>query len=290
MKAFFGSTKFKVFVVIALVLIGLMVRTAVSGGFASFTADTVSLVVSPVQKLSTGVSGFFSGIVNNIATFSTEKSENEKLKKQISELQSKIVNYNDVIRENQQLRQGMELLKENPDYKIKPAVVISSNSEQWYSSFTIDKGSLDGIKFQDAVITPDNDLLGKVTEVYAHSAVVTTILDPSIQAGILISETGDSGQSQGDLSLLTAKEFKAGLLPKNSAVSQGDIVVTSGIGGVFPKNLKVGTVDSVASEKTGMSLYAICRPMVDPTSVKNIFVLTDFNGKQSTSVSKAGGS
>jgi len=288
-KGFFRSLKFKVFVVIALVLIGLMIRTAVGGGFASFTADAVSFVVSPVQKLSSSVSGFFSGIVNDIATFSTEKGENAQLKKQISDLQSKIVNYDDMLRENQQLSQGLDLLKENPDYKLKPAIVISHNPEQWFSSFTIDKGSRDGIKYQDAVITSTNDLIGKVMEVYPHSAVVATILDPSVPAGILISETGDSGQSQGDLSLLSKGEFKAGFLPKDSAVSPGDIVVTSGIGGIFPKNLKVGTVDSVSAEDTGSALYAVCRPMVSPASLKNIFVLTDFSGKD-LSVSKNGGS
>jgi rod shape-determining protein MreC len=288
-KGFFRSLKFKVFVVIALVLIGLMIRTAVGGGFASFTADAVSFVVSPVQKLSSSVSGFFSGIVNDIATFSTEKGENAQLKKQISDLQSKIVNYDDMLRENQQLSQGLDLLKENPDYKLKPAIVISHNPEQWFSSFTIDKGSRDGIKYQDAVITSTNDLIGKVMEVYPHSAVVATILDPSVPAGILISETGDSGQSQGDLSLLSKGEFKAGFLPKDSAVSPGDIVVTSGIGGIFPKNLKVGTVDNVSAEDTGSTLYAVCRPMVSPASLKNIFVLTDFSGKD-LSVSKNGGS
>lgn len=287
MKSFFRSVKFKIFAVIALVLVGLMIRTAASGGFSSFTANAVSFVVTPVQQLSSGVSDIFSGIVDNIVTFSSVRSENAKLKKEVSDLQSKVVNYNDMLRENQQLRAGMDLLKDNPDYKMKPARVISRTSEQWFSSFTIDKGSLDGIAYQDAVITADNDLVGKVIKLYPHSAEVATVLDPSVQAGIIISETGDPGQSQGDLSLLSAGEFKAAMLPKDSSVSTGNIVITSGTGGVFPKNLKVGIVDKVGADKSGMA-YAVCKPMTDPASLKNIYVLTDFSGKDPT-VSKSGG-
>jgi rod shape-determining protein MreC len=289
-RGFFRSFKFKVFVVIALVLIGLMIRTGLSGGFASFTADGVGLIFSPFQKLSASVAGFFSGIVDNIETFSTLKSENGQLKKEISSMQSKIVNYDDMLRENQQLEAAYDLHKSNPDFKLKPAEVISGNTGQWFSSFTIDVGQLDGVGYMDAVITSDSDLVGKVTKIYAHSAVVTTILDPSLQAGVLVSETGDPGQSQGDLGLLAKGEFKVMYLTKDSAVSPGDIIVTSGTGGVFPRNLKVGTVDSVTTDQTGMSLYTVCRPMVSPTSIKNVFVLTDFNGKEDLTVSKGGGS
>jgi rod shape-determining protein MreC len=288
-KEFFASFKFKVFAVIALVLIGLMIRTGVSGGMASFTADAVSFIVTPVQSLSADVSGFFSGMINDIVTFSYEKEENLKLKKQISDLQSKIVNYDDMVRENQQLEAGFNLHKDNPDFKLVPSIVISREADQWFSSFTVDKGALDGIGKDDVVVTPDSDLVGKVTEIYAHSAVVTTILDPSTFAGIIISETGDPGQSGGKLDLISKGEFMVDYLTKDSAVAPGDIVITSGTAGIFPKNLKVGTVSSVSSDNTGMSLYVVCSPMVSLTNLKDVYIITDFNGKESTAVSKAGG-
>jgi rod shape-determining protein MreC len=288
-KEFFRSFKCKVFAVIALVLIGLMIRTATSGGLASFTADAVSLIASPVQKLTSSVSGFFGGIGNDIATFSTAKSENERLKKKISDLQSKIVNYDDILRENQQLEAANDIHKDNPDFKLKPAVVISREPEQWYSSLTIDKGSLDGVKYQDPVITSDNDLVGKVMQVYAHSSVVITTLDPSLFAGIIVSETGETGRAQGDLSLLSKEEFRVSSLPKDNAVSSGDIIVTSGTSGIFPKNLKIGTVDRAETDSTGIFTSTICKPMVSPSNLKNVFVLTNFNGKQSSSVSASGG-
>lgn len=288
MKDFFRDTKFKIFLLIAVFLIGLMIRTAVNGGFASFSADTVNFVAVPFQKASAGVTGFFSGMVGNIVDFSSMKAENAKLKKQISSLQSQMVNYNDMLRENQELESMYGLHKENPDFKMKPATVISHDPGQWISAFTIDQGSLNGIVKDDVVVTSDGDLLGKVTMVYANSAVVSTILDPSIQVGVIVSETGDAGQTGGDLELLPKGEFRTGYIAKGSAVSPGNIIVTSGKTGVYPKNLKVGTVTDIGTEETGMALYAVCRPMISMSDVKKVVVLTDFNGKDAGDDLKGG--
>lgn len=289
MNGFFHSGKFKVLAVVALILIGLMIRTAVSGGLASFTADALSVIVSPVQKLSSNVSGFFDGLAGNVVNFSTLKSENQKLKKQISDYQSKLVNYDEILRENQQLEAVNDIKKENPDFKLKPASVISREAEQWYSSFTIDRGSLDGVAMHDPVITSDNDLVGEVMHVYAHTAVVATVLDPSVYIGVIVSDTGDTGQAHGDLSLYKKDTFKVMYISKDSAVSQGDIVVTTGTSGVFPKNLKVGTVTSVGTEENGASLSAVCKPMASPSNVKSVYVLTNFSGKLAESSSNPSG-
>lgn len=290
MNGFIHSGKFKVLAVVALVLIGLMIRTAVSGGFASFTADALSVIVSPVQKLSSSLSGFFGNIADNVINFSTLKTENEKLKKQLSDYQSKLVNYDEILRENQQLEAVNDIKKENPDFKLKPASVISREAEQWYSSFTVDRGSLDGVSLHDPVITSDNDLVGEVMHVYAHTSVVATVLDPSVYIGVIISDTGDTGQAHGDLSLYKKDSFKILYISKDSAVSQGSIAVTTGTSGVFPKNLKVGTVTSVVGEENGASLSAVCKPMVSPSNVKSVYVLTSFSGKYTESSSASGGS
>lgn len=291
-RDFFRSTRFKVFVIVAVFLLGLMIRTAVSGGFSTITASAVSVIVTPVQKLSATISNAFNDAVSNVVEFGTVKSENEKLKKQVSDLQSKLVDYNDMKRKNDEYNKVYGIYQENPDFKLQSASVISRDPGQWFSSFTIDKGTLEKISPQDPVITSDG-LVGIVTEVMPTSAVVTTILDPSVSVGSFVSDTGDAGVSEGDHDLLSKNQFKITYLPKDSAAASGDIVVTSGRGGIFPKNLKIGTIQSVKSESSGVSLYGVCTPIVDPSSVKNVFVITDFNGKTasaSSSSSSASGS
>lgn len=287
MRDFFRSLRFKVFIGIALVLIGLMVRTAMNGGAATISADVLGAVIAPVQRASSQVTGFFSGLANDILTLRSTKEENAKLRKQIAALQSQLVDYNDIVQQDEQLQKALGLTRENPDLKVRPATVISRDPGQWSSTVLISKGSHDGIAAGDAVITQDNALVGMVTKVMYSSAEVTTLLDPAAAEGVVISETGDPGTARGDSTLLTSGRLRVSYLAKDSSAAPGDIIATSGQSGIYPKNVKVGTVEKVGTESSGMSVYAICRPIVDFQHLKDVFVVTDFSGKQT--VAQQGG-
>lgn len=278
MREFFKSLQFKVFAAIALVLIGLMLRTAWSGGSSTITASIFSTVLSPVQHLSSTISNFFYDAFSGIATSGQIKAQNKALQKQVSDLRSKLVNYNQMQQENAQYQKMYSILKENPDLKLAPARVISRDPGQWYSAFTIDKGSVDGIKPYEPVITPDG-LVGETTQVMATTSVVTTILDPTVKVSVVVSETGDIGLAHGDRTLSSKGLLAIDYLPKDSAVATGDIVVTAGRAGVFPANLKIGLVQQVKTENSGISLYAVCKPLADPTTVKDVTIVTSFTGK-----------
>lgn len=286
MNDFLRSTKFKVILVVVLLLIGLMIRTAVSGGLAT----ALSVIISPFQKLSSAISNSVYGFAEQISEYGTLKEENAALQSQVSELQTQLADYYDVKRENEQLRAAYNLHEENPDFQLQTANIISRDSGQWFSSFTIDKGSADGIELQDAVLTSGSVLVGKVTEVYAYSAVVTTLLDPSVPVSVTISETGDAGLTEGDLSLIPSGQFNITYLSPDCTAAAGDIAVTTGRGGVYPKNLKVGTVLSISTDSSGASLIAKCSTLVAYTNLKDILVLTDFSGKDVSFSSGSGGS
>lgn len=285
MREFFRSLQFKIFAAIALVLIGLMLRSALGGGTSTATASVFSVVVSPVEQLSSGVSGFFYNAFSSIANASKLNAENTSLKKQLSDLRSKLVNYNQMQQENEQYQKMYSISKENPDLKLAPARVISRDAGQWYSAFTIDKGSVDGIKPYEPVITPDG-LVGETTQVMATTSVVTTILDPTVKVSIVVSESGDLGLAHGDRDLSSKGLLAIDYLPKDSAVATGNIIVTAGRAGVFPPNLKVGLVQQVKTQNAGITLYATCKPLADPTTVKDVTVVTSFTGKTADTSSK----
>ncbi|HEX3026601.1 MAG TPA: rod shape-determining protein MreC [Clostridia bacterium] len=278
MRDFFRSVWFKIFAVIALILFGLMLRTGMSGGFASIPANVMGFVLTPLQKVSAQVSGAFSGAVSTVASYGSVKKENEQLKKEVSSLNSKLVDYNQMKNENSQYKEYLGIRDDNQDFKWEPAMVIARDPGQWFSVFTIDKGSLNGIGVNDPVITSDG-LVGKVTQVMSTSSIVTTILDPSVSVGALVSQTNDPCITQGDKELGAKGRMKVSYLAKESTAAQGDIVITSGIGGIFPKKLKIGIVEEIRTETSGLSLYAVVKPMVDPSTVKNVFVITSFQGK-----------
>lgn len=278
MREFFGSLKFKIFVVVACVLIGLMLRTAATGGLSTATQSVVSVVLAPFESASSYLTDAFTGLINNIANLGSLSKENQQLKSQIVQLKKQIVDYNEMKDENTQLKGLFNITQENDSRKYTTARVISRDPNQWFSSFTIDKGTLDGIEKDDPVIT-DAGLVGIVETPGPTSSVVTTILDPSVHVGGLVSQTGDIGSTHGTRELSLKGQFELDYLPKNTSVTAGNIIVTTGAGGIYPKNLQVGTVKELVPDISGSTVDAICEPMVDPSSVEDVFVIVDFSGK-----------
>lgn len=288
MRDFFGSLKFKIFAIVACLLIGLILRTSATGGLSTVTQNIVSVVVSPFQSASAHVTDAFSGFIGNIVNLGSLKSQNEQLKKQIISLQSQMVDYNQMKSENTQLKGLVDIASESTDCKYATAAVISRDPGQWFSAFTIDKGSLSGIKKDDPVITTEG-LVGVVITVNLNTSIVSTILDPSVHVGSTVSQTGDIGITQGERDLASKGEFELAYLTKSSSVTAGNIIITTGRGGIYPKNLKIGIVQSTQSDVSGNSINAICKPMVDPSTVKNVFVITTFAGKEAVTASSTNG-
>lgn len=289
MRDFFRSLRFKIFAVAACLLIGLMLRTAATGGLPTVTQNVISTVLSPFQTASSYVSNAFSGLIENIVNAGSLKSENAKLKKQVNNLESQMVDYNKIKTENDQLKTMITITPENDKREYTPAMVISRDPGQWFSSFTIDKGTLSGIKKDDPVISSEG-LVGIVVSSSVTTSVVSTVLDPSVHVGCIISQTSDTGITQGERNLATKGEFKLTYLSKTSSATVGNIIITTGTGGIFPKDLKVGIVQSIKQDESGNSLNAILKPMTDISSVKNVFVITDFSGKTSSDTSSSSSS
>lgn len=287
MRSFFSTWRFRIIVGLALLILGLMLRAATTGGFATVTADVVGVVVTPIQRLSATISNAATDFFASFTSYSKVKAENDKLKKQVQQLSSRVVNDDELRRQNEQYKDYLGLKQEHNDYKFEPAMVIARESGQWVSTFTVDKGSLDGIKPEEPVITADG-LVGLVTTVMPTSSIVTTILDPSMQVGALISHTGDICKAQGASDLTLKGQLNVVYIPRDSLATQGDIVITSGIGGIYPKGLRIATLQNIQIDKS-MSKLAVAQPMEDISTVKTVLIITDFKGKLSTDASSQAG-
>mgnify|MGYP003325613858 CR=1 FL=1 len=244
MQKFFKSWAFKVICALAIFAIAVMIRAAAAGNADIFLSQTFSVISQPFLKMSTSISGSVNGFLDRFARTEEVYLENEKLKAKVRELEEELVDYENVKRENDQFREFLELKQNNPDYNFEPATVIGRDATNRFASFTIDKGSLDGVEMSDPVITSDG-LLGIVWEVGLTYSHIRTILDISVEVGVYNIYTRDSGIVSGDIALSGDSLCKLSYLPKNSGIASGDLVVTSGIGGVFPKDLIVGTVTEI---------------------------------------------
>lgn len=287
MQKFFKSWGFKLLCALAVLAIAVMVRAAAVGDADVFISQTLSVISQPFLKLSTSVSESVNGFLDRFVRTEDVFLENEELRRQLREANDKLVEYESIKRENEQFREFLQLKENNPDYDFETATVIGRDSTSRFGSFTIDKGSVDGIEVADPVITSDG-LVGIVWEVGLTYSHVRTVIDISVDVGVYSISTRDSGIVSGDITLSSEGLCKLRYLPKNSGISAGELIVTSGIGGVFPKNLVVGTVRSIELDSNGLSLTAAIEPAADIAGVTDVLVIKSFDG-QSDGVSAESG-
>ena len=287
MQKFFKSWGFKLLCALAVLAIAVMVRAAAVGDADVFISQTLSVISQPFLKLSTSVSESVNGFLDRFVRTEDVFLENEELRRQLREANDKLVEYENIKRENEQFREFLQLKENNPDYDFETATVIGRDSTSRFGSFTIDKGSIDGIEVADPVITSDG-LVGIVWEVGLTYSHVRTVIDISVDVGVYSISTRDSGIVSGDITLSSEGLCKLHYLPKNSGISAGELIVTSGIGGVFPKNLVVGTVRSIELDSNGLSLSAAIEPAADIAGVTDVLVIKSFDG-QSGGVSAENG-
>lgn len=278
MRHYFKSLRFKIILVIALILVGFMLYASTNEGYASLPSQIVGAVLSPFQKAASFLSGSVGGFFDKILNADNIEKENDALRQENNELRSKLIDYAELARQNAQYESLLGITQANPDIKLQPAFVIGRDPDDRFCSFTVDKGTEAGIKPNSPVITSEG-IVGIVSEVGLYYSKVTTILDVSFNMGSLVVETRDTGIITGDVALSADNNCKLTYLPIDSKVASGNLVMTTGVGGVFPKNLMVGTILEVKTESHGKSLYAVVKPAADVKSVKDVFIITSFVGQ-----------
>jgi len=264
-----------------------MIRAAASGSSEVFLAQAVSVISQPFLKFSASVTNSVSEFLDRFANAEELYLENQELREQLRQANEKLIGAEQDKRENEQFRSFLGLKETNPDYEFEPATVIGRDSTNRFYSFTIDKGSINGVEPADPVITADG-LVGIVWEVGLTYAHVRTVLDISVEAGVYDISTRDSGIVTGDISLSAEGLCKLKYLPRESGIASGNLIVTSGIGGVFPKDLVVGTVKSISVDSSGLSLTAVIVPAADIENVTDVLIIKSFNG-QSEGFSESSG-
>lgn len=235
-------------------------------------------VSSAFSFITNGLSSVTANLTDGNKDYETLKAENEKLKHDIADLRTQLVDYDDVKAENSRLWKYYKLKKSNPDYEILPASVIRRDTNEAFYSFTIDAGTSSGISVQDPVIT-ENGVIGFVNSVNATSSKVTTILSPDMQAGAVDKKTDESGIVTGSAVLSDENRTAFTKIDANAKVKKGDIIVTSGIGGVYPADLILGKVTDIRYDDYDAAKYAVIKPFEDIKAVTDVVVLTDFKNK-----------
>ncbi len=279
MRFFFRSKQFKIIASILIVLITVSIIFSVIGSKISPQSNIVGTITAPIRSAVTAVSNAVSDFFTALSNGNEIMLENTELEAEINELREKLADYEKISKENDFYKDYLEIKDQNPDFEFAPATLISRDSSDPYKAFVVNKGSTDGIEALDPVIT-DAGLVGYVSEVGLTTSKITTILSPDLTLGALDNRTNDSGIISGSLETNEKGYTKFQNLAHSCTVAVGDYVVTSGEG-VFPKGLLVGTIETIANDKYNTSLYASVKPFVDIDEVRNVMIITQFEGQGS---------
>lgn len=286
MRFFFRSKQFKIIVTIVAVLVVISIISSTIGGVIAPQASLIGTITAPFRSLATSISNGVSDIYKAYTNGNALMLENAELQNEIAELREKLADYDEAVYENEFYEGYLEIKQENPDFKFVAGSLISKDKDDPYKSFTVNKGSLSGIKEYDPVIT-ELGLIGYITEVGLTTSKVTTILSSDITLGALDNRTNDSGIVSGEVELANDGRCKFSNISRSSNVAVGDYVVTSGEG-IFPSGLLVGTIESIGTDNYNTSIYATVKPFVDMDEIRGVMVITDFDGKGGVTISEGG--
>lgn len=269
------GSHFVVGVVIVIVLCILSALYSGVTGKPSPVTRLVSFVTTPVQRLASGVTGALGKGFGYFTEFDDLKAENEELKKQIRDMEQTVRDAELAIEENNQLRAAAGQPERTRELTTINAEVIARNPGDWAMTLSLDKGSSHGVEVGDLVTTVDG-MVGYVSEVYSNTCEVTTVIDVEMQCGALITRTRETAIAEGNYDLMAEGNLRLSYLTEDSSVVIGDTVETSGRGGLFPKGVMIGTVESVLPEENGISYYAVIKPFANVDTVSSVSIVTDF--------------
>lgn len=275
MNVFFKGTTFKVLSVIAIVLVcATVLATVVPTGTSPLT-DALGIITSPLQSIASYVSSKFTDIKGSFVSSNSYQARIAELENQVAEYQRDLVDYEKTKKLLESYSAFLDVREKNPDYTWVSCDVVGRDSADVYGSFTINKGSKDGIKVNDAVIYSEY-LIGVVTEVNPTSAVVRSVFDPTVSVAAYEIRTGELGYTSSTYETGLNGTCRLSGLDRNTTISKGGIICTSGTGGIFPKDLIIGTVTSVEQSSTDLSAYANIELAVDSNDIQSCFVITAF--------------
>jgi len=277
MKKIF-SKKAIIVVVIALLIAGITSVSLITGGKPGFVTDAAETVLKPVKMACAGVAGMCEKLYGYMNDYDRLLAENAALRAQAADAGQEKREYSALEEENIRLRELLGLAQKNNDFVFDSASIISWSASNWESSFTIGKGSSNSdIAVGDVIISASGCVIGMVRTVSANSSTCVSVIDTTFSASVDMDNVTGSCAAKGDYSLMKQGKLKGEYISDSNMVFNGDSVITSGKGGIFPRGLLIGYVDRVVSSTDGLQEYAEITPAVKLDDQVYVYIITDFN-------------
>ncbi|MBQ8063100.1 MAG: rod shape-determining protein MreC [Clostridia bacterium] len=279
MKGFVKTLWFRILAVILGLLIIFLILAAVLGSKSSPLSATVGTVTQPLSRVTSVLGNGFSAIGHFFTRSSTYEKQIKDLEGKVISAQKDLADYEETKQKLQSYEDFLGIKEEHPDYQVISATVIGKDSANNFTTFVFNKGSVSGVKVNDPVIYGDGQLVGVVTKVAPTYCVVSTILDPKVSISAYELRTRESGYVTNDADIVKKGFCRLSGLDKNTKVAKGGVVATAGVGGIYPRDLIIGTVREVKSGDKDISSYAVIEPNIDVTQLNEALIMIGFEGQ-----------
>jgi rod shape-determining protein MreC len=228
--------------------------------------DAVFGVFSEVQRGANAVTTGVRTSWQDYFALQQVRSENDQLKKDIADLRVRLQEERALAQQTQSLQKLLDL-KSSTELSTTGASVIAGGASPEFRTITVDKGTQDGLRADMAVIAPAG-VVGRVIQPSSRASKVQLLIDRNAAAGALIERTRAQGVVVGS----GAEDLRMEYVPGSAEVKAGDVVVTSGIDGIYPKGFVIGQIQSIKRAAGGYSDIVI-RPAVDFTSLEAVLIV-----------------
>ena len=252
-----------------------VVLTVVLIGVTSRDRDRVTPLEDLLTNMLAPIQGAVSTVrkaVASVAVWFTEvrtlKASNAEMAKRLGELESLRAQLAEAVSENRRLKQMLGFAREVETRSVAVRV-IGRNPDTWFSTLVIDRGRADGVEKDDPVVS-SGGLVGRVYKVTDRTATVLLLTDPDSSVGGMVQRSRDAGIVLGGRS---DGLLKMTLFSRDADIQENDVVITSGLGAVYPKGYLIGWVTRVEREEYGLVKSAVIDPATDFARLEEVLVL-----------------
>jgi rod shape-determining protein MreC len=249
--------------VVCLLLLTLQMR-----GYTAVAADALAVVTTPIQSTLARINRSAVGVWSTYRDWKNVRAENRRLRDEAQQLRVEALQVTETIEENRRLRRLLALKAAMP-LETLSGEIIAREWGGWVRSLTVNRGRSDHVSRMTAVIAPDG-LIGRVVDVRPGASVVQVLIDPASTVGAHAVRSRTAGIVEGEPRGTMRFKYMA---RDGSGLEVGDLVVTSGSGGLFPRGIPIGRVRAIDDRGSALFHYAQLAPAVDFARIDEVLLI-----------------
>ena len=269
----FFKNKLAVTVIVLSVAFLALIFSTVKRENKSIVESTAGTALNPVQGVIYKATNRLKESVDFFLNFSEVRDENKKLASENEKLKDKLLSYSDLEEENKRLRKILDFTEEKNNYDYVGCDVIGYPNNNVLEGYIISKGKNANIQ-KGMVVIASEGLVGQVTSVGENWSIVQSLTNENIVVAVMADSTREAtGYIKGYKDSQNKNMAKVYDLPVDSKIKKGDVIMTSGVGMLYPKEVKIGKVVSVEEDKIKVMKSAVVEPYVDFNKLEELFVI-----------------